>query len=287
MKTILLLTDHTKPIDHAARYAVRLARRFKASVLVSDSILAPTGVLKPDGFVEENGPGVLPGGSGFETLCCELERYLLESTLPGSFVPEIYRQTAGAPDLETINDIEDRFDIAFVVLAANPYYGSHTVMIGENCGKVLKSTRSPVIAVPENAPVRLAEKYTFITDFAYDNAACLEQLSALAGVSAAELMLVNVNNGRPLDGDQENALKALMKELIYEVTYGRMYYKHIPNETPETDMEWLFKNNRFEALALAYPKSSTYKHLLRFDYAERILGNIDVPVIIYPLESER
>jgi len=217
-------------------------------------------------------------------LCYGMEQHLIAGTFPGSFVPGIYCQSGILPVAEAIKALEENNAVTFIVLAANLYYGSNSIMAGETCGKILASSRTPVIAVPESAPVRVAEKYTCITDITNNNGPYLSRLADLASHSAAELMLVNINNGRPLDHEQEQALKALMKEMINHVDYGRMYYRYIPNEAPETDMEWLFKCNRFEALALIYPKKDLYKRILRFDYQERMVGNIDVPVLIFPAD---
>jgi len=286
MKNILLLTDYTPASAQAAQYALRLAKRINANIIVSDSLLVPEQVLvlMGDAIGSELEAELPQAQDKLAALCYGMEQHLIANTFPGSFVPGIYCQSGTLPVAEAIRSLEEKNDIVFIILAANLYYGSHSIMAGETCGTILRSSRTPVIAVPESALVRVAEKYTCITDITNNNGRYLGLLADLASYSAAELMLVNINNGRPLDHEQEQALKALMKEMIDHVDYGRMYYRYVPNEAPETDMEWLFKCNRFEALAMVYPKKELYKRVLRFDYQERMIGNIDVPVFIFPSE---
>lgn len=284
MKTIIVFTDHSKQSAHAAKYAIHLAKKIEANVLLSNVITLPNAVLAlhtyelNDGF--EDQPSAY--NNKLLNLCSLLENELAEKALPGKFSPAVYCQSEEMPFSEAINYFEETLDVAFIVLGVNLYYGASSIIAGDTCGKVLAFSKCPVILVPEDAPIRYAEKYAFMADINNNNVSILTEVAKLAAYSAAELMLVNINNGRPLDGDQENAVRSIMKETIHQIDYGRIYYRHLPNEVTKSDMEWLMHDNRFEMLVMAYNKDSILQQVLVFDHTNKLAGNINVPLLIYP-----
>ncbi len=284
MKTIVVFTDHSKQSEHAARYAMHLAKKIKANVLLSDAIKMPNRVLalravRSNDSFEEQEP---PDNNSLLTFCGLLENELLENTLPGKFSPAIYCQPDEMALDEVISYFEENLDVAFIVLAANLYYGTSTIMAGVTCGEILTISNIPVILVPEDAPIRYAEKYAFVADIDNSNISTLTHITKLADCSAAEVMLVNINTGRPLDEDQENALRSIMKETITQIDYGRIYYRHLPNSVSKSDVEWLMQDNKFEILVVVHHKNNKNSPLLKFDYSGKMVGNINVPLLIYP-----
>lgn len=284
MKTIIAVTDHSTQAAHAARYALHLAKKIKANVLLCDIASLHHRAL----VLNDNGPYAVAEdqlpvqNTGLLNLQNALEEELNGQTLPGQFMPAIACQSQETPFGEAPDDYAAALDIAFVVLAGNIYYGASSIMPGKACGEILKTLKSPMILVPEHAPIRYAEKYVFMADITCNNVPTLTDIAKLAGYSAAELMLVNINNGRPLDKDQEDAIKSIMTETIWQIDYGRIYYRHLPNSVLKSDVEWLIQDNRFEMLAMIYNSNSMLNQLLRFDYTDKLIGNINVPLLIYP-----
>jgi hypothetical protein len=286
MKTIVLFTDFTPQSTHAARYALHLAKKIKADVLLADATRLRSNVLVLNDGFNDDPDDQLPVKNGkllnLQTL---LETELIGNTMPGKFLPAIYCQSDEATVNEAIINFEENMEIAFVVAAVNAYYGASSIMTDKICGELLVSCKSPMILVPEDAPIRYAEKYAFLADITGNNVPTLARLAKLAEHSAAEIMLVNINTGRPLDADQEKAVKLIMKETVHQIEYGRIYYRHLPNSVLKSDVEWLFQDTRFEMLAMVYNRDSIHKQILRFDYKDKLIGNVNVPLLIYPSDN--
>lgn len=284
MKTIIVFVDHSRQSEHAARYAVNLAKKINANIVLSDAIRARSAELALHGAgpyddLEDSEPAE---SSRLLNFCTLLENELEQKTLPGKFSPAIYCQSAGMPLGDAIDHFEETLDVAFIVLGINLYYGTSSIIAGGACGKLLAHSKCPVILVPEDAPIRYPEKYAFVADINNQNVSTLMKVAEIAAYSAAELMLVNINNGRPLDEDQEGALRLIIRETINQVDYGRIYYRHLPNEVLKSDVEWLMQDNKFEMLAVVYHKHNIISPLLEFNYDSKMLGNINFPLLIYP-----
>ena len=288
MKTIIVFTDHSKQSEHAAAYAIHLAKKIKANILLSDAICIPNAVsaLQAEGLYESVEYEPPAENNKLLSLCNSLENELAENALPGKFSPAIYCQSEAMPFNEAINYFEENLDIAFIIVGVNLYYGALSIMAGDTCAKVLEFASCPVILVPEEAPIRYAEKYAYVADINNRNVSILAHLTKLADCSAAEVMLVNINAGRPFDEDQENALRSIMKETISQIDYGRIYYRHLPNSVLKSDVEWLMQDNRFEMLVLPYHKHDVISSLLQFNYADKLTGDINVPLLIYPARHQ-
>ncbi len=288
MKTIIVFTDGSKQAEHAITYAIHLAKKIKANVLLSDAVKVSRKMLAlhTEGF-EDNFEDRSPNENDkLPSLCNSLEEELAQNALPGKFYPAVYCQSEQMPLNETIKYFEENLDIAFIILRVNLYYGASSIMAGDTCAKVLEFANCPVILVPEHAPIRYTEKYAYVADINNRNVSILTHLTKLADCSAAEVMLVNINGGRPLDKDQENALRLIMKETISQINYGRIYYRHLPNSVLKSDVEWLMQDNRFEMLVLPYHKHGVIRSLLQFNYANKLTGNINVPLLIYPAKYQ-
>jgi nucleotide-binding universal stress UspA family protein len=282
MRTIILFSDYSQQSAHAGRYAIHLAKKIKANIIVSDAI-----VHKVDALAEYTGDfaaetdEIQQAEQILADYCTKLEDQLIATTLPGKFIPAISPHSNPFEFSDSTLEFVDHLEADYVIMASNIYYGKTSVMTARNIDTVLNCTKSPLIIVPEDAPIRYPEKYAFVNDISRNNFPFLEQLVSLAEISAAELMLVNINNGRPLDTDQERALCTIMKETSHNVDYGRIYHRYPKNEVKKTDVEWLFEDNRFEAIALVYSETDICKKILSAVKDEKIRGSIDVPLIIF------
>jgi len=285
MKTIVVFIDYTSRSEHAVKYAVHLAKKIKANIFVADVIKKNK---KPTIALSN---GALDSVSGFSdpddnfrllNFCRALENELAENTLPGKFSPSVSCCQQEMPLHKVVDFFEEHKDIAFILLGTNLYYGAASIMLGDTCGNILALSNSPVILVPEDAPVRYAEKYVYLADINTNNVLPLAELAKLAEYSAASIMLVSINAGRPMDADQEKALKLIMKDDISQVDYGRIYYRYLPNNVLKSDTEWLMQDNNFEMLAITYDAQGVINPLLQFGFEDKIIGNVNVPLLIYP-----
>lgn len=189
-----------------------------------------------------------------------------------------YDDDADDPYLAQLKDPS----IKYILVQGDVYYGTRTLMVDPKFKKLLQQTDAPVIVVPPDMPVRYSEKYVFLTDITADDAHEMDQLCELAGISAASVMLTQVNAPRPLDQKQLNSWNAIMRDKISQTDYGRIYYHYIPDNTDKTDMEYLLKDGRAEALALVYPQQGLLpKQILSFGLKNTIHGNLKVPLVIF------
>jgi hypothetical protein len=178
--------------------------------------------------------------------------------------------------------LKDR-SIKYILVQGDIYYGACTLMIDPKFREVLQETDAPIIIVPPDMPVRYSEKYIFLTDITAEDTYVTAQLCELAAISAASIMLTQVNAPRPLDQAQLNSWNTIMRDKISQTDYGRIYYHYIPDNIDKTDMEYLLKDSRAEALALVYPQPGLLPyHILSFGFRNVIYGSLKVPLIIFP-----
>jgi len=282
MKTIVVLTDPYLSSENTARYAIHLAQKIKSNVLLAEAVFDYSKIAALQAEDIEYASETTPGNHQLTNLCNKLELEMAQSNYPGKYVPSIYCDEQVLPVEEMVPWLQSSLDVAYVIVSANLYYSSSALMAGHDYAQVLAHLKVPLIIIPEDQPLRYPEKYAFIGDVQHDYSGYLNTIAALADYSAATIMLTNINTGRPLDNDQELAVRSIMKETINKVNYGRIYYHHIPNQVTKTDVEWLFHNNKFEALVTVYHKNDIYNNVLEFGFNQKIKGNITVPFIIFP-----
>lgn len=185
------------------------------------------------------------------------------------------------PEAE-VNDLQHPA-IKYIIVAGDVYYGASSLMISPKFEQLLLNANAPVIVISEDMPVRYSEKFVFLTEISADDRDAIGQLCQLASISAASVMLTQVNAPRPLDKEQQFAWNAIMRDKITTIDYGRIYHYNIPDEIDKTDMEFVVKECGAEALALVYPQGGIAgDETLICGFKNALYGNLKVPLIIFP-----
>lgn len=173
--------------------------------------------------------------------------------------------------------------IKYIVVAGDVYYGASALMLSPKFEQLLLKANAPVIVVSEDVPVRYSEKFVFLTDITVDDRNEIRQLCRLAGLSAASVMLTQVNAPRPLDKEQQLVWNTIMRDKITAIDYGRIYHHNIPDSINNGDMEFIVKECRAEALALVYPQGGIAgDEILICGFKNALHGNLKVPLVIFP-----
>jgi len=173
--------------------------------------------------------------------------------------------------------------VKYIVVPGDVYYGQSGLMIDPKFEQFLLKANAPVIIVSEDVPVRYTEKFIFLTDITADDHTGLGLLCGLASLSAASVMLTQVNAPRPLDKEQQAVWDTIMRDKISAVDYGRIYHYNIPDHIAQPEMEYLIKDCRAEALALVYPQNGIIdNNTLTCGFKNALLGSLKVPLVIFP-----
>ena len=279
MKTIAILADFSESSVHATRFAVHMAKKMKARVLLSSINTVPA---RAQLQLAGNHQDMFDfAGKELADFAIKTELEMADRYFPGSYLPEITFD-AGSSELEDVmTAIAHNNDIAMVVTAPPGDTDLATFMLSDACNRIIDWAAVPVMVIPHCATVRNFEKMAFATTLHEEDINSIAELGALMEVFAAELMVAHLNGdpGNQAIRDEEQKLN---RNLYKRLNCGGVYFRSIADDKQHKDWNWLKANKKTELLALMqHPREQMTRFFTRGQNLHST-HHITIPVMVLP-----
>jgi len=283
MKTIAVLTDFSERSEHAAVYALQIAKKIKADILLYNAFMTPATADTQTAWPAEDYDEIKTYTQRkLNALSRKLEDELREKSFPGSYLPAINYQCEEGVIANNIADLEENKNIVLIVLATHGADDVSAFLMGNNCRQVIDAASTPLLIVPENCSEKNVEKFVFATDLVHNDIDYIRALSTLAKQFSAEIMVANVNQHIPLNAEHEKAVVKFKNEIITKINYGRVYYRNIPNNNIKSGLDWLIENVRFDILVMVHRKGDLSDFVFKSSITEKMADRACIPLLVYP-----
>jgi nucleotide-binding universal stress UspA family protein len=285
MKTIAVLTNFSDRSENAARYALHLAQKIKANILLFNSFLVPSDipidaqVAWPAGEYEEMQSY---SEKKLKELCEKLEDEVKTKHASFIFQPKITHLSEEGTIANALDKLEENKDIILMVMGTHSADDLSTFLMGNNCRQIIDAATLPLMIIPGNTFIKDIEKFAFATDITYSDVAFINALTSLAKQFSAEIMITNVNPDTPLDSEHDAAVHLFMNDVTNEVEYSKISYRSIPNSSVKKGLEWLTANSNFDVLVMVHRKSSFFEFFYKSSISKKIAACSTIPLLIYP-----
>jgi nucleotide-binding universal stress UspA family protein len=285
MKTIAVLTNFSDRSEHAAQYALHLAQKINANILLFNSFLVPSDiaidaqVAWPDGEYEDMRSDSV---KKLNQLSGKLVGEIKNTIFPGSFQPKITCRCEEGTIANALSKLEENKNIILLVIGTHSTDDLSTFLMGNNCRQVIDVAKIPLLIIPGSAPVGNLKKIVFATDITYSDVAYIKALTSLAGQFSAELVITNINPDTPLDKEQDASVQLFMNDVINEVDYKPINFRTIPNYNVKKGLEWLIENIKFDVLVMVHRKSSFFEFFYKASLTKKIAAQTTIPLLVYP-----
>lgn len=277
MKTIAVLTDLSKNTPHAAQFAIHIARKMKAKVLLFQVCEVPVArqlVAAGMGSEPEN-------GSLLEEFSQRLISETAARTFSGSYQPEILTNGSGTEIVDVMTTIMKDEDICLIVTPAGQGPDLATYMLSDSCNRIIDWARVPVLVVPENAPLRNPEKIAFASQLHEEDINSIAELGCLMECFAAELMVAHLNSD-PSNQPVRQKGAQLNRDLYQKLNCGGVYFRSIPDLDREKNWDWLKANKKTEILAVVQQPREQMNQFFQRGQNESVTYHLTLPVLILP-----
>jgi len=285
MKTIAVLTDFSKRSEHAALYALQIATKIKADVLLFNAFLVPAETLDGNHHawpVEDYDEVEKSTEKKLIALSRQLENELREKSFPGAHLPSISYQCEEGAIANNIAGLEENKNIVLMVLATHGIDDVSAFLMGNNCRQIIDAASTPLLIIPENCALKNFEKFAFATDIVHNDINYISSLTSLAKQFSAEILVANVNQHAPLTKEHESAVNSFKKEIMHKINYSRVYYRNIPNENVKKGLDWLIENVKFDMLVMVHRKGDLSDFFFKSSITKKIADHTYLPLLVYP-----
>ncbi|MES2265124.1 MAG: universal stress protein [Bacteroidota bacterium] len=278
MKTIAVLTDLSKSAAHAAQFALHIARRMKANVLLFQVCEVPVARQLVLAGMPESQPD---DGSELAEFANQMHELAASRIFKGYFQPEVLICDTSTELVDVMTMIMNNEDVCLVVTAPGNERDVANYMLSDACNRIIDWARVPVLVVPESAPLRNPEKIAYVSHLHEEDINSIAELGNLMESFAAELMVAHLNVN-PSDMSVKQQEDELNRELYRKVNSGGVYFRSIPDLERAKSWDWLKANKRTELLAVMQQPREIMSKFFTRGHNQAVTYHLAVPVIVLP-----
>jgi len=284
MKTILLPTDFKKPSQKAMKFAIHIAKRANAKIIVTNCFFVPnldinTQVeLLEDFYTEQR-----KAAEKSLMQCCQ---YIsLHKNSHGEYIQTEFVAEQNIPSSE-IEKLAEEKKADLIVMGVDDEVHLLT-LLGSTTLHVAKTSTCPVLLIHEKTKIQDFNRVYFALENIKTDLVKLKQLIPLTRIYDSEISILHID---PLPKD-EDALEAM---LYQKSQYDRLLnqiiqvYKHYPNIhfhyniSDETfqNMNQLLQTDHPDLLVLVHKERPLLESIFHKSVIRKLLKTSDVPLLI-------
>jgi nucleotide-binding universal stress UspA family protein len=289
MKTILVLTDFSIRADHAARYALKLAQKMKANLLLCNVFLIPssTGMASQVAWPMENYETLEEDSvNDLSELVSRLNNELnVDVLFNGGFRATIEHCSKAGLVWDTISEIALSHQVVMVVIGMHGGNGLSTFLSGDHAKDVIEKANCPVLLVPNQAPFKDYQKIAFATDLADTDINVLHSLAGLAKFYNAEILITHVADESITDQAAEPAVKTFLSMVSSKINYPKIYYRAIKGKSVANSLDWLSQHIDIDLLVLVHRKRGFFQRMFEGSVTQNLADHLTKPLLVFPAST--
>lgn len=285
MKTILVLTDFSIRADHAAHYAVKLAQKIEANVLLCNVFLIPSSspMASQVAWPMENYELLEEDSSNdLNEIVSRLNDRLDIDTTDGEFRPKISFCSKAGFVADTIDEIATEHHVIMVVIGTHVHHGLGSFLSGDHAKDIIEKAHCPVLLVPDQAAFKDFKKFAFATDLTQTDIDVLHSLSGLAKHFNAEIMVTHIADESELHNQTEPRVKIFLGLVSSKVNYRNIYYRAVKGKAIATSLDWLTAHIDFDLLVLVHRKKGFWNGLFEGSVTQKMADHLTKPLLVFP-----
>jgi nucleotide-binding universal stress UspA family protein len=288
MKTILVLTDFSIRADHAAHYALKLAQKIKANLLICNVFLAPADepmtaqIAWPIGNYETFEDDSM---NDVSELAGRLNQQLDKNLTDGEFRPSIETASIAGSVTDTLNNIVASNHILLAVISTHGANGLGSFLLGNHARDIIEDANCPVLLIPYQAMFDGYKKIAFATSLTGSDINVLHSLSGFAKYLNAEILITHVADEKFVDPGDFNTAKSFLEMVSSKIDYPSIFYRLIKGKNVNTGLEWLSQQIDIDLLVLVHRKRSFFQRIFEGSITQKLAEHLTKPMLVFPFSK--
>jgi hypothetical protein len=269
MKTILVINNASPEAGHAARFALSIAQKMQANLLLANitRVLSTVKVLTDGSLALGTDDSLL---ENLETL----------NTGNEGFKPEISELDASSLNESQLAEYIYKKDISMIVKGELDGLQSQLPRRDINIHTVLNKVRCPLLLVPANWHIKDVERMAYISDLRYCRSYIISQMARVAKPWGASISVAHISvDGLP-DMEESYAL-SVFKAATSNIQYEKLFFNNIREKELLTAVDVLINGMHNDLLVLINHRYHFEEIIGRY-ITDTLPHNVTVPLLIYP-----
>jgi nucleotide-binding universal stress UspA family protein len=275
MKTILVLTDFSKKAENAALFALKLAEKTHANIVLFHMVEQAQPVNVP-----EAGSWVAEDYDVFKNESLRgliyLKDHLETQHEPSAFKPAINWFNDMSPDLaNTIAGMVKSEHIDLVVMGTRSNDRMSHLFYGSETSRVLEDAGCPVLFVPRACEYKGMHTIVFANDFKQDYTEAIQFVTLLARACNSHIILTHLG---PYDNEAFHCLGLIKSADQYAHVSSRL----LPLENFGEQLTHFAVEVNADVVVTIHHRGLTLDKLMHGSKSKKMLNQNEVPLLVLP-----
>ena len=282
MKTILLPTNFSKASQKALEFAIMIAQKTDAKIIVAHAYTITSINDEPfpvlfDNVLEETKEYLK---SKLDSVCEFISSF---RTVSGKTINAQYIIQYNIPEQE-IKELAERHHADLIVMGTNNPAGLQDIL-GSTVQNIIENTDVPILVIHEETPVKPFNKIDFAIEELLEKASSVKNIIELADLYNSEITLLHIEHYarsfQEYEKISESEIASSVLNAIKKVTkYDQIKYKTVQSDVVEEGLYKSVKEDHSDLLVLIYNKRNWLDELFHKSVIKSVLKKFSMPVLI-------
>ncbi len=271
MKTIIIINDNSPDAGHAAKFALMMAAKMNASILLAN-------IQKVEKPVIEK---ALAGGS---------QNYTFKKTVPGlpghsltmfdksELEPSIKEIDISEANENQLAELINKNNAWMVVKGMNAHLTTNSQI---NLNTLLNKIECPLLLIPASFPLKSIERLVYIADLRYCRLPIVRYLAELAKNWQADLSIAHLSAKGLPDIEEHYACDIFNGDFCRRVNYDRLFFNNIKEKNLTTAIDVIINGLNNDLLVMVKSRFH-FKKVIGECITGSLPANITVPLLVFP-----
>lgn len=278
MKTILVPTDFSKNAGNAVQYAIKIAKKQKAKIILLHVFHFP--YVTPDTpvqFISETIEEIQKTS--------EKKLKLLSSDIIKSKIKCEYLNHEGLPAGVILETIEKKKP-DLVIMGTKGASGIKELIMGSNTAKVIEKSTHPVIAIPAGAKFNGIKKIIYASDYHTSDIDALKKLVELAKFFNAKIVVLHVTDGAFNQYSEETYLNDFKNKVRKKIKYEKITYKLASGKYLPSVLEKNIKEELPDLIAMSNRHRNLFERIFGSSVTKKMAYHSKIPLMAFHHKQE-
>jgi nucleotide-binding universal stress UspA family protein len=275
---ILVPTDFSKNASNALDYAITLAKKEKAKILLLHAFHVT--YITPDVPAEFMAIEI----ENAEKMAIKKMKSLFERIKHENLECEVFLRQDMAVDL--ILEVAKDRNPDFIVIGTTGASGLEEIIMGNITATVISKAKCPVIAVPEKASFKHIKHITYATDYLISDLDALKKLVEIAKLFKATITVVHVSNDLLTHENEEEFMNKFKAKVKKKIKYENIAYKLIYGQNFINTLEEYVHHESSDLIAMSTHHQSIYDKIFGKSNTKKMSYHSTIPLLAFHHKKE-
>jgi nucleotide-binding universal stress UspA family protein len=275
MKTILVPTDFSSNAEHALNYALDIAIRLKAQVLLLHTYQVPYDF-------EIQLPGIIEDMERKSAEGLSKTKSYAESKL-GNNGGSVRTFSTMGDVVEVTIELAEKEKVDLVIMGTQGASGLKRVLVGSNTASLINKAPCPVLAVPADYKKGAITKIAYSTDYRQEDTKTIQKVADFASLFGASLAIMHVIES---DSFTEDLRFRGYRDLIREkVPYAQLTFHKLLADSVYEGVDNFIKTEQPSIMVTATYRRSLLSSILEPSITKRMAYYTEIPLLAVNVAS--